>query len=191
MWACLRPVGTSQFAWLLVLAVLAAFFQSPSEARAQRRHQFDGAIGAHQRDYLPATLSREDYPGRMAYGTVMVACNWPKGSDGYRRVADFFSDFAELTKPPRHPAGRKVNLAVDLPSCNFRVVADAQADFNSFLAQPGILSAAQPEDQRRAVAQVFEVERRASARADYRPKFRGLAAQGAALGSTAGSRRRA
>lgn len=139
MWACLRPVGTRQFSWFLVLAVLAAIFQSPSEGRPQQRHQCDGAapirdkgalgaIGAHQRGCLPAALSSEDCPGlitkgqsteTIADGAVVAACSWPQASDGYRRIAEsvdrFFSHFDEFTKPPRHSAWRGVSLAADLP----------------------------------------------------------------------------
>jgi uncharacterized protein len=81
-----------------------------------------------QEDYLPATLTSEDYPaligqGRnidtIAYGAVLIAFNWPKGTDRYRRVANFvdrfFSHFSEFQKPPRHPAWREVNLAAELP----------------------------------------------------------------------------
>jgi uncharacterized protein len=81
-----------------------------------------------QDDYLPATLTSEDYPaliGRgqsietIAYGAVLIAYNWPEGSDRYRRIANFvdrfFSHFSEFQKPPRHPAWREVNLAATLP----------------------------------------------------------------------------
>ncbi len=118
-----------------------------------------------QQDYLPATLANKDYPGiiadgqsvdTIAYGAVMIAYNWPKGSDRYQRIANFvdrfFSHFAEFQKPPRHPTWREVNLAADLPGWKrFPEAQDwldnhrppspqasaQQADFDQFLAQRG------------------------------------------------------
>jgi TRAP transporter TAXI family solute receptor len=81
-----------------------------------------------QEEYLPATLTREDYPGMIAagqevdtiaVGAVLVAYNWPKGSDRYRRIETFVNQFfpklAEFQKPPRHPKWRETNLAATLP----------------------------------------------------------------------------
>jgi TRAP transporter TAXI family solute receptor len=79
-------------------------------------------------DYLPASLANEDYPGvidkgqhveTIAYGAVIIAYNWPKNTDRYRRlekfVNAFFSKLPELKKPPRHPKWKEVNLAAELP----------------------------------------------------------------------------
>jgi uncharacterized protein len=79
-------------------------------------------------DYYPATISHEDYPNlipkgqsidTIAYGSMIIAYNWPKGSDRYRRIAqfveNFFSKFNEFQKPPRHPKWREVNLAAQVP----------------------------------------------------------------------------
>ncbi len=81
-----------------------------------------------QQDYLPAILSNEDYPGliergqrveTIAYGAVIIAYNWPKNTDRYRRlerfVDAFFSKLDEFKKPPRHPKWKEVNLAAELP----------------------------------------------------------------------------
>jgi TRAP transporter TAXI family solute receptor len=81
-----------------------------------------------QEDYLPATLSREDYPGMIpagqevdtiAVGAVLMAYNWPKGSDRYRRIETFVNHFfpklAEFQKPPRHSKWKETNLAATLP----------------------------------------------------------------------------
>jgi TRAP transporter TAXI family solute receptor len=133
-----------------------------------------------QQDYLPAALSSEDYPGlitkdqsieTIAYGAVMIAYNWPKGTDRYRRVAEFvdrfFSHFAEFQKPPRHPTWREVNLAADLPGWKRFPEAQAwldshqnsalkQADCDAFLAQrTGASSAALSSDQREEVCREF------------------------------------
>ncbi len=83
---------------------------------------------ALQRDYLPAVLTSRDYPGlieqgreveTLAIGAVLIAYNWPKDSDRYRRIAAFVERFfprlAEFQKPPRHPKWRETNLAATLP----------------------------------------------------------------------------
>ena len=78
--------------------------------------------------YLPAVLAHDDYPGMIeaghdvgtvAVGAVLIAYNWPRDSDRYRRIAKFvdafFSKLAELQKPPRHPKWRETNLAAVVP----------------------------------------------------------------------------
>ena len=80
-------------------------------------------------DYLPSSLSHDDYPElipvgqtveTVAVGAVLIAYNWPKTNiDRYRRVERFveafFPKIAEFQKPPRHPKWREVNLAATLP----------------------------------------------------------------------------
>jgi uncharacterized protein len=79
-------------------------------------------------DYYPATIAHEVYPNlipkgqsidTIAYGSMIVGYNWPKGSDRHRRIAQFvdafFSKFNEFQKPPRHPKWREVNLAAEVP----------------------------------------------------------------------------
>jgi TRAP transporter TAXI family solute receptor len=81
-----------------------------------------------QADYLPATLSADDYPklvdrnqpvDTIACGAVLIAYNWPKGSDRYRRIQNFVDNFfpklAEFQKAPRHPKWKETNLAATLP----------------------------------------------------------------------------
>ena len=81
-----------------------------------------------QDEYLPAALTNADYPGMVPSGdgvetvavsAVLIAYNWPKGSDRYRRiekfVQQFFPKLAEFQKPPRHPKWRETNLAATLP----------------------------------------------------------------------------
>jgi uncharacterized protein len=79
-------------------------------------------------DYLPSRLTSADYPNLIPPGqivetiatpSVLIAYNWPKGSDRYRRVDKFvkafFTKFEEFKKPPRHPSWRDVNLAATIP----------------------------------------------------------------------------
>ena len=110
--------------------------------------------------YLPCTLTNEDYPNlipagetvdTIASGTILFAFNWPRNSDRYRRVDKFvqafFSKFAELQKPPRHPKWRATNLASDVPGwkrfpgaeewlANYReqVMASRRKQFEEFIA---------------------------------------------------------
>jgi TRAP transporter TAXI family solute receptor len=81
-----------------------------------------------QADYLPATLTSRDYPnliepGRsvdtIAVGAVLIAYNWPRNTDRYRRIEKFVEHFfprlAEFHKPPRHPKWSETNLAAVVP----------------------------------------------------------------------------
>lgn len=77
-----------------------------------------------QAEYLPATFTSADYPGLIAPGqtvdtiavdAVLIAFNWPKGTDRYRRIQSFVDQFfprlAEFQKSPRHPKWKETNLA--------------------------------------------------------------------------------
>jgi uncharacterized protein len=112
-------------------------------------------------DHYPATISHDDYPNlipkgqsidTIAYGSMIIAYNWPRGSDRHRRIAmfveNFFSKFDELQKPPRHPKWREVNLAAHVPGWRRFDAAEewlernrtqqrsvgSQQDFDRFLA---------------------------------------------------------
>jgi TRAP-type uncharacterized transport system substrate-binding protein len=82
-------------------------------------------------DFLPAQLTHEDYPDMIpegqsiktvADGAVLIAYNWPKDTDRYRRVDmfvnAFFSKIAEFQKPPHHAKWREVNLNSSLEGWN-------------------------------------------------------------------------
>jgi uncharacterized protein len=80
-------------------------------------------------DYLPATLTHDDYPDMIAegqsvdtiaVGVVLIAYNWPKTNvNRYQRVERFveafFSKIDEFNKPPHHPKWQEVNIAATLP----------------------------------------------------------------------------
>ncbi len=66
-----------------------------------------------QNDYLPTTLTSDDYPNliepgkpidTVAVGAVLIAYNWAPDTDRYRRIARFIDAFfprlAEFQKPP-------------------------------------------------------------------------------------------
>jgi uncharacterized protein len=81
-----------------------------------------------QENYLPATLTNEDYPGLIPEGqtvetvaasAVLAVFNWAPNTDRYRRVAKFtkafFEKFDKFLQKPRHPKWKEVNLAAKLP----------------------------------------------------------------------------
>lgn len=81
-----------------------------------------------QNDYLPAVLTHDDYPGlikegdrvdTIAVSAVLIAYNWSKDTDRYRRICSFIDHFfprlAEFQKPPRHVKWHETNLAAKLP----------------------------------------------------------------------------
>ncbi|HEY6257299.1 MAG TPA: TAXI family TRAP transporter solute-binding subunit [Xanthobacteraceae bacterium] len=84
----------------------------------------DSLIG----DYVPATLEHDDYPDlipegqsvdTLASGIVIIAYNWPKNSDRYRRIDKFvnalFPRLAEFQEPPRHEKWKDTILAANVP----------------------------------------------------------------------------
>ena len=79
-------------------------------------------------EFLPASLTGDDYPtlvapdsrvDTVAVGTVLIAYNWAKDSDQYKKirkfVGAFFPQIGKLQGPPHHPKWREVNLAATLP----------------------------------------------------------------------------
>jgi uncharacterized protein len=92
-------------------------------------------------DFLPATLTSEDYPGliapgreveTLAVGTVLIAYNWPKDSDRYAKIEKFIGAFfpriAQLQASLLHPKWREVNLAATLPGWTRFAPAQAWLD---------------------------------------------------------------
>jgi len=84
-------------------------------------------------DYLPATLTHDDYPeliasgepavDTIAVGAVLIAYNWPKTNpDRYRRVQRFvdafFPKIEEFQKAPYHLKWREVNISATLSGWN-------------------------------------------------------------------------
>ncbi len=126
-----------------------------------------------QGDYLPATLTNADYPGliapgekveTVAVGAVLIAFNWPKNTDRYRRIQKFVDTFfpklAEFQKAPRHPKWKEANLAAVLPGWKrfegadewLRRNAAPQAEreqFDQFLANRREKAASLPEERDR------------------------------------------
>jgi uncharacterized protein len=129
--------------------------------------------------YLPAQLERALYPNLIAEGktvqtiavdAVLITNNWSSTNERYRRVAkfvdSFFSRFAELRKPPRHPKWLEVNLGTELPGWQrFAAAQDwldraaqtqdasRRASFEQFLSTSQ--SQALPEAEKRRLFQEF------------------------------------
>jgi uncharacterized protein len=72
-------------------------------------------------NYLPASLTHDDYPeiipvgqtvDTIADGAILIAYNWPEGTDHYQRVERFinalFPRIAEFQKPPHHAKWREL-----------------------------------------------------------------------------------
>jgi uncharacterized protein len=125
-----------------------------------------GFTKALQDDYLPTVLTNEDYPGliapgqrvdTVAVGAVLIAYNWPKETDRYRRIAKFIDAFfpriAEFHKPPRHPKWREVNLSATVPGVKrFAAATDWIERHNREIAQ----AQTQPQAQQAAVRRNFD-----------------------------------
>lgn len=141
-----------------------------------------------QSDYLPATISAEQYPGliqpgarmdTIAVSAIMIAYNWPKNSDRYRRlekfVDAFFSKFDEFLKPPRYPKWHDVNLTAKVPgwkrfeaaeqwlqnhnllenAANARAPEIRRDQFDEFLGARGYRNAAATNEQRDRIFSEF------------------------------------
>jgi uncharacterized protein len=133
-----------------------------------------------QADYLPATLTHEDYPGLIAPGqkvetiavsAVLIAFNWPKGTDRYRRIQKFVDTFfprlGEFQKAPRHPKWKEANLAAVLPGWkrfegaeewlrkHDAVAAGERGQFDQFLAARREKSVSLPSEERDRLFQEF------------------------------------
>jgi uncharacterized protein len=78
--------------------------------------------------YSAAALTSQEYPGliatedridTVAVGAVMMAYNWPPGSERFRRVTHFvdafFDHLKDLQEPPRHPKWHHIDLAARVP----------------------------------------------------------------------------
>src|SRR3954453_3214855 len=132
-----------------------------------------------QADYLPTVLTSDDYPGLIAPGekvetvavsAVLIAFNWPKGTDRYRRIQKFVDTFfpklAEFQKAPRHPKWKEANLAAVLPGWKrfegaeewLRRNAAPQAErdqFEQFLVGRREKAASLPSEERDRLFQEF------------------------------------
>jgi uncharacterized protein len=133
-----------------------------------------------QDDYLPGVLTSEDYPGLVRAGedvetisaaSVLIAYNWPKGSEPYRRMEDFvgrfFSKLDAFTQSPyRHSKWREANFAAPLAGwARFQPAEDwlarnretltARRQFNEFLSSRLGVDAPGSEEERERLFKDF------------------------------------
>ena len=132
-------------------------------------------------DFAPTSLIHEDYPDlipegqtveTVASGTIMIAYNWPKNSDHYRRldkfVKAFFPRLEEFRKPPRHEKWNDTVLSTVLPGWKRFEAADEwlkqsrEADVNArrdqfeqFLASRNVSTRGLPESDRNKLFEEF------------------------------------
>ena len=127
---------------------------------------------ALQEDYFPDQLTSKDYPelipdgktiDTVAVSAVLIAFNWPRDSDRYRRVKKFtealFSKIDQFMKPPHHPKWQEVNLASTLAGSDRFDVAEAlvaggttgslpmRASLAKFLEGKGLLANKTPKER--------------------------------------------
>jgi uncharacterized protein len=122
-------------------------------------------------DFLPTELTHDDYPDMIPAGqsvetiadnAILIAYNWPKNTDRYRRVETFINAFfpriAEFAQPPHHVKWREVNLGATLAgwtrlesaetwlkSNGEKAVAEERSQFRSFLTRQTPNPANSPE----------------------------------------------
>src|SRR5271169_4593810 len=97
-----------------------------------------------QGDYLPATMSAQDYPNLIADGekvdtvavpALLAAYNWAPNTDRYRKLANFvdafFTKFQQFQNPPFHPKWKEVSVAAPLPGWNRLPAAQQWLDKNN------------------------------------------------------------
>lgn len=111
--------------------------------------------------YLPDKFTHDMYPAlvstevqTLGVGDVLAVFTWgrqtTRGANVDRFVADFFDNFQEFQKPPRHPKWKEVNLTAEVPGWTRLASAQAWLDrqnslhtasaatqdrFNAFLSQ--------------------------------------------------------
>jgi TRAP transporter TAXI family solute receptor len=96
-----------------------------------------------QSDYLPTTLTSQDYPNLIAEGetvdtiavpSVLAAYNWEPNTERGRKLAlfvdAFFKKFADLQNPPFHPKWKEVSLPARLAGWNRLPLAQQWLDKN-------------------------------------------------------------
>lgn len=132
-------------------------------------------------DFVPETLTHDDYPDlipggqlveTVASGTIMIAYNWPKNTDRYRRidkfVKAFFPRLADFREPPRHEKWKDTVLSATLPGWKRFEGADEwlkqsreqelnakREQFEQFLATRNVSSKSLPENDRNKLFEEF------------------------------------
>ncbi len=135
---------------------------------------------ALQSDYLPATLTSNDYPNLVPEGetvdtiavpAVLAAYNWPPNTERSRKLAlfvdAFFNKFTALQNPPFHPKWKEVSLPAPLPGWNRLPLAQQWLDkhgiepvrrqrFEAFLQENPAAANIQSEGDKEALFRKFD-----------------------------------
>ena len=133
-----------------------------------------------QSDYLPATLTSNDYPNLVREGetvdtiavpAVLAAYNWPPNTERSRKLAlfvdAFFNKFTALQNPPFHPKWKEVSLPAPLPGWNRLPLAQQWLDkhgiepvrrqrFEAFLLENPAAANIQSEGDKEALFRKFD-----------------------------------
>ena len=130
-------------------------------------------------DFVPVPFTHDDYPDlvpagqtveTVGSGVIVIAYNWPKNTERYRRVEKFIRAFfpriAEFQQAPRHEKWKETVLAAELPGWKRFETAEelvrqsrdeevnARRDqFEQFLASRNIKNL--PEAERRRLFEEF------------------------------------
>jgi TRAP-type uncharacterized transport system substrate-binding protein len=129
-------------------------------------------LAAFAKNFLPATLTHNDYPNQIPLGnnvdsigvrSVLIAYNWPRDSDRYRLlnlfVRTLFSRFWELEVGRHHPKWQEVNLARSVAGWTQFPPAQRWLDqqaLESFLSERGIDA---PADRARLLEDILRLRR--------------------------------
>jgi TRAP-type uncharacterized transport system substrate-binding protein len=137
--------------------------------------------GSMAGEFVPAEFTHEDYPDlipagqrveTVADGTIMIAYNWPKNTERYRRVDKFVKAFfprlAEFRQPPRHEKWKETVLSASLPGwkrfegaeewiqqAREGDVAARREQFEEFLVSRNITTRTLPEAERKKLFEEF------------------------------------
>jgi uncharacterized protein len=132
-------------------------------------------------DFVPVPLTHEDYPDliaegqtveTVASGTVLIAYNWPKNTDRYRRIEKFVKAFfprlEEFRQPPRHEKWKDTVLSATLPGWKRFEAAEEwlqaaregdmaarREQFDAFLTTRNISARTLPESERKKLFEEF------------------------------------
>jgi TRAP transporter TAXI family solute receptor len=133
-----------------------------------------------QADYLPATMSAQDYPNLIADGekvdtvavpALLAAYNWAPNTERYRKLAlfvdAFFTKFPAFQKPPFHPKWKEVSLSAPLQGWTRFPPAKAWLDshgiepvardrFEEFLKQTSVAAKPQTDADKEALFRQFQ-----------------------------------
>jgi len=132
-------------------------------------------------DFVPAEFTHDDYPElipagqtveTVASGVILIAYNWPKNTERYRRVEKFIKAFfpriEEFRQAPRHEKWKDTVLSASLPGwkrfeaaeewlqqTREQDLAARREQFDQFLTSRNISTRSLPESERKKLFEEF------------------------------------